>query len=221
MNLSFTRAAFLDKALEDLSVVLENRLVGGRFWLPASRKSRSAASGRGSTIRFAASSAAAGRSATISSISVSPPSMFAGPEIVQATPRAAAARIVWNGADSRLAAARRSRRDRRRRSTRAGRGARSSFARRRWRARSACRSRRETSRTSRASIGSKVSRSARAVEAIRHGVSAAGARAIWNRRSSGEGSGALTGSRAERSAFDCLVERLSRRGRRRRSDRAS
>jgi hypothetical protein len=31
MNLSFTRAAFLDNALEDLSVVLENRLVGGRF----------------------------------------------------------------------------------------------------------------------------------------------------------------------------------------------
>ena len=35
MTFSFTRAAFLDKALEDLSIVLENRLVGGRFWLPS------------------------------------------------------------------------------------------------------------------------------------------------------------------------------------------
>lgn len=35
MNLTFTRAAFLDKALEDLSLVLENRLVAGRFWLPS------------------------------------------------------------------------------------------------------------------------------------------------------------------------------------------
>lgn len=35
MNLSFTRAAFLDDALDELSVVLENRLVGGRFWLPS------------------------------------------------------------------------------------------------------------------------------------------------------------------------------------------
>ncbi|HEY4132442.1 MAG TPA: hypothetical protein VGM50_17660 [Gemmatimonadaceae bacterium] len=35
MNLTFTRGAFLDKALEDLSLVLENRLVGGRFWLPS------------------------------------------------------------------------------------------------------------------------------------------------------------------------------------------
>jgi hypothetical protein len=35
MNFSFTRAALLDASLEDLSVVLENRLVGGRFWLPS------------------------------------------------------------------------------------------------------------------------------------------------------------------------------------------
>ena len=34
MALSFTRAAFLDKALEDLFVVLENGLVGAQFWLP-------------------------------------------------------------------------------------------------------------------------------------------------------------------------------------------
>jgi len=34
MAFSFTRAAFLDKQLEDLFIVLENGLVGTRFWLP-------------------------------------------------------------------------------------------------------------------------------------------------------------------------------------------
>ena len=34
MAFNFTRAAFLDKALEDLFVVIENGLVDGRFWLP-------------------------------------------------------------------------------------------------------------------------------------------------------------------------------------------
>lgn len=34
MALSFTRAAFLDRLLEDLFVVLENGLVGTRYWLP-------------------------------------------------------------------------------------------------------------------------------------------------------------------------------------------
>ena len=35
MALSFTRAAFIDTQLEDLSIVLENRLVAARFWLPS------------------------------------------------------------------------------------------------------------------------------------------------------------------------------------------
>jgi hypothetical protein len=35
MNFGFTRSAFLDKALEELDIVLENRLVNGRFWLPS------------------------------------------------------------------------------------------------------------------------------------------------------------------------------------------
>ena len=35
MALSFTRAALLDSQLEDVSIVLENRLVEGRFWLPS------------------------------------------------------------------------------------------------------------------------------------------------------------------------------------------
>jgi len=35
MAFSFTRAALLDTQLEDVSIVLENRLIGGRFWLPS------------------------------------------------------------------------------------------------------------------------------------------------------------------------------------------
>jgi hypothetical protein len=34
MAFSFTRAALIDKELEDVSVVLENGLIDGRFWLP-------------------------------------------------------------------------------------------------------------------------------------------------------------------------------------------
>lgn len=34
MAFNFTRAAFLDNALEDLFVIIENSLVNGRFWLP-------------------------------------------------------------------------------------------------------------------------------------------------------------------------------------------
>ncbi|HEY8166528.1 MAG TPA: hypothetical protein VIF83_13325 [Gemmatimonadaceae bacterium] len=34
MTFSFTRAALIDKELEDVSVVLENGLIEGRFWLP-------------------------------------------------------------------------------------------------------------------------------------------------------------------------------------------
>ena len=34
MALNFTRAAFRDPALEDLFVIVENGLIGGRFWLP-------------------------------------------------------------------------------------------------------------------------------------------------------------------------------------------
>ncbi|HXT47600.1 MAG TPA: hypothetical protein VN717_03115, partial [Gemmatimonadaceae bacterium] len=34
MAFTFTRPAYLDKELEDISIVLENALVQGRFWLP-------------------------------------------------------------------------------------------------------------------------------------------------------------------------------------------
>jgi hypothetical protein len=35
MAFNFTRAAFLDGNLEDLAVMLENRLIAGRYWLPS------------------------------------------------------------------------------------------------------------------------------------------------------------------------------------------
>jgi len=35
MAFNFTRAAFVDGELEDLAIVLENRLVGSRYWLPS------------------------------------------------------------------------------------------------------------------------------------------------------------------------------------------
>jgi hypothetical protein len=38
MAFNFTRVAFLDDHLEDLAVVLENRLIGGRFWLPSTQQ---------------------------------------------------------------------------------------------------------------------------------------------------------------------------------------
>jgi len=38
MAFSFTRAALIDKDLEDVSVVLENGLIDGRFWLPRSQE---------------------------------------------------------------------------------------------------------------------------------------------------------------------------------------
>ena len=34
MAFNFTRAAFLDRQLEDLAIVLENALMSGTFWLP-------------------------------------------------------------------------------------------------------------------------------------------------------------------------------------------
>lgn len=35
MAFNFTHAAFIDRDLEDLAIVLENRLVGSRYWLPS------------------------------------------------------------------------------------------------------------------------------------------------------------------------------------------
>jgi len=80
MAFSFTRAALKDEALEDVSVVLENGLIDGRFWLPRRQEieirrgrlirvrtivpfGRVQHIDRGSTIRRGESSVDAGKSA--------------------------------------------------------------------------------------------------------------------------------------------------------------
>jgi hypothetical protein len=96
MTLSFTRAAFLDDALEELSVILENRLVGGRFWLPSSQ--RIEIKRKGEWLDYPIRGIIQGRwevSDYKFNLGLSP-TMFVGPEIVQAPPDQLR-RYVWTG----------------------------------------------------------------------------------------------------------------------------
>src|SRR4051812_8210798 len=96
MSLTFTRAAFLDKALDELSLVLENRLVGGRFWLPSRQEIEIRR--RGVWLDYPARGIIRGRweigdyrfNQSLA------PTIFAGPEIVQA-PAAVLAQHQWAG----------------------------------------------------------------------------------------------------------------------------
>ncbi|HEX8945299.1 MAG TPA: hypothetical protein VF785_19335 [Gemmatimonadaceae bacterium] len=96
MNLSFTRAAFLDNALEDLSVVLENRLVDGRFWLPSRQEIEIRRTG--TWLNYPVRGIIRGRweigdyrfNTSVGT------TLFAGPEIVQAPP-AELKRFPWKG----------------------------------------------------------------------------------------------------------------------------
>jgi hypothetical protein len=84
MALSFTRAALIDKDLEDVSVVLENALIEGRFWLP--RRQEIEIRRTGSWLDYPARGIIRGRW-EICCYEVNkgiPPSFFAGPEIVMA-----------------------------------------------------------------------------------------------------------------------------------------
>ncbi len=97
MSLSFTRAAFLDQALEELSVVLENRLVGGRFWLPSQQKIEIRR--MGTWLDYPIRGIIRGRW-EIGDYRFNlglPTVMFTGPEIVQSTPAQLKA-FVWKGA---------------------------------------------------------------------------------------------------------------------------
>ena len=97
MSLSFTRAAFLDHALEELSVVLENRLVGGRFWLPSQQKIEIRRIG--TWLDYPIRGIIRGRW-EIGDYRFNlglPTVMFSGPEIVQSTPAQLKA-FVWKGA---------------------------------------------------------------------------------------------------------------------------
>ena len=96
MNFGFTRAAFLDNALEDLSIVLENRLVGGRFWLPSRQEIEIERSG--TWLDFPARGIIRGRweIGDYQFNTSIPTQLFAGPEIVQGTPQELRA-YHWTG----------------------------------------------------------------------------------------------------------------------------
>ena len=86
MAFSFTRAALMDKDLEDVSVVLENALIEGRFWLP--RRQEIEIRRTGSWLDYPARGIIRGRW-EICCYEVNtgiPASFFAGPEIVMAPP---------------------------------------------------------------------------------------------------------------------------------------
>lgn len=86
MAFSFTRAALRDKYLEDVSVVLENGLVDGRFWLPYRQEIEIRRTG--SWMDFPSRGIIRGRweiccARTNTGMS---PAVTAGPELAQATP---------------------------------------------------------------------------------------------------------------------------------------
>ena len=86
MAFSFTRAALMDKDLEDVSVVLENALIEGRFWLP--RRQEIEIRRTGSWLDYPARGIIRGRW-EICCYEVNkgiPVSYFTGPEIVMAPP---------------------------------------------------------------------------------------------------------------------------------------
>ncbi len=86
MAFSFTRAALIDKELEDVSVVLENALIDGRFWLP--RRQEIEIRRTGSWLDYPARGIIRGRW-EICCYEVNkgiPASYFTGPEIVMAPP---------------------------------------------------------------------------------------------------------------------------------------
>jgi hypothetical protein len=92
MAFSFTRAALIDKELEDVSVVLENALIDGRYWLP--RRQEVEIRRTGSWLDYPARGIIRGRW-EICCYEVNtgiPASYFAGPEIVMAPPAERAAK---------------------------------------------------------------------------------------------------------------------------------
>jgi hypothetical protein len=97
MALSFTRAAFLDRQLEDLFVVLENGIVGARFWLP--RRQEVEIRRTATWLDYPARGIIRGRW-EIGEYQLNnglPNALFTGPEIVTASPDVRA-RHVWPSA---------------------------------------------------------------------------------------------------------------------------
>ena len=96
MTFSFTRAAYLDKELEDISIVLENALVDGRFWLP--RRQEIEIRRTGTWLDFPARGIIRGRW-EICCYQINTglnAAIFRGPEIVEA-PASVMARHPWEG----------------------------------------------------------------------------------------------------------------------------
>src|SRR4051812_16483800 len=86
MTFSFTRAALIDKELEDVSVVLENALIEGRYWLP--RRQEIEIRRTGSWLDYPARGIIRGRW-EICCYEINqgiPAAYFNGPEIVMALP---------------------------------------------------------------------------------------------------------------------------------------
>ena len=86
MTFSFTRSALIDKDLEDVSVVLENALIEGRFWLP--RRQEIEIRRTGSWLDYPARGIIRGRWEICCyeiNTGISP-NFFAGQEIVMASP---------------------------------------------------------------------------------------------------------------------------------------
>lgn len=84
MTFSFTRAALRDRQLEDVSVILENGLVDGRFWLP--RRQEIEIRRSASWMDFPARGIIRGRweICCVQPNQGLAPQLFAGPEIVEA-----------------------------------------------------------------------------------------------------------------------------------------
>ena len=96
MAFSFTRVALKDDQLDDVSVVLENALTGGRFWLPSRQEIEIRRSG--TWLDYPARGIIRGRW-EIGSYELNqgfPERAFAGPEIVMA-PRRAVDAFPWEG----------------------------------------------------------------------------------------------------------------------------
>ena len=97
MSFSFTRAALKDRQLEDVSVILENSLVDGRFWLP--RRQEIEIRRSATWMDFPARGIIRGRweiSDVVANVGVAPQTL-AGPEIVEA-PRAQQRAFPFEGA---------------------------------------------------------------------------------------------------------------------------
>ena len=96
MAFSFTRAAFLDRQLENISIVLENALVEGRFWLPSRQEIEIVRTG--AWLEYPARGIIRGRW-EVSGYAVNQgisPVFFRGPEIVIA-PRSVLDERRWSG----------------------------------------------------------------------------------------------------------------------------